>query len=1244
MANQSLDDLLPKFDPKKVEDEAIIEENPMVQSGEGGDDFSSTADALGRGVEGLGKLLFDPTNEGAGYEDESLTKFKGPRDSTGAFQLDVEGLDAARSRNDERYSSAGEPVLGIEGAPHIMKKLDAEGDQYTEFVMPPDLVSGNNPVGESIGRMGLSTVTKMAKGAASFGEFLLDSVKQSRTGEFDPDTADPTGFQNLPAEALIALGEIVDGWLGSGISDEYTNWVDQNFPTMPTANNAENFVSDTVSMGAGGMAGAKLAKGTVGKVIDEFFKRAKDINPDSAKAAAQVFTKAALATVPGEAAGVTMMGPDESITGNAFLDNFILGGAFAGLGGIVGGVGRIADKYPLAGFNRGARKEDALANFILKLDPTATQNMTKEEAVRRGRILGGIVSQNADFTSGKFKTPNDTIMALVQGDGARQYIQAVAGRQLSPEELDGFTQQLVSNMRGIKKGRVQNNSQVIADADARMDKNVETYMEGTANEILDKPFIPGAMTNLAEPEIGSLQAAKTEFDRAGVNAKSMESALLAEQNDNTLFKALDDYRSTDPLAFNTEGRDAFEKMAQEGLPNQWKKEHEAYNNLYKAIPADPYDYAALADEIIEAGRGDTALEALKYKPGQRTIEKIEGLGATPEDAALDMAQKRAALIEGLRTEFPDINALWNKGRSTLSREVDQGIKANAKGGNVDVSQGRMVRNAIDEIVGKSTNPAVKAANDAYAAFKQKWNKTGQLEELDEQMRVYNNRSQVVPQQTSQHAWQHAIFEDDTGLELQPLFDAMGDKNVPANVKEYAVGQLFTKIARGMSADDLTKNLQPHLNLIRNVNPAMEQDFIATIGALRKAEIGSSEATAALANAQKIASETMQIANNKELSAFITGKNILGGETPAMTTGIEKTMSEIFNSKDGAGKVQRLIQEARDANNPMVEQAVRSHAVRWLKEKMLSSHSTGTTALGGEVNFSHAARLGALKNIVEGSDNNVLQVLKTAFGDDTASYNAIRDVLEHVYTKTNLDQADTFVKGSNTQRNQASALDSTRTLIIAKWGPLSREGTIAGRIANLVLGDNSAKIEDILANYLDLMIVNPNLLKDIANASKGRDMGGAEYLLRGANAAAKTILYGIQNSEYKNAPIDEQTSDAFNLNGKFTNADLDDTTNTIHSDSIPTNVINETFDALGGADSVTSNMMRKTKGRPVSTNIEDRRAKTMNEATVPKPKDIEKFKKDSFARPKATDYPAPKKLSKGAIDSPSSKGFSKKPNG
>lgn len=1193
---KKLEDLLPDFDEMDGE---IVEVDPMVQSGEGGDDFTSTGEAIGRGLDAAKHALFDPTNQGGAYEDESLVKFKGPRDSTGGFQVDVEGRDAAMQRNDETYEALGNGT-------GIMDKVDAEGDPYKEFVMPPEMVAGNNPLGEAAGRIAASTVTKVGKGLASAGEWAIDTATQSKKAlDAAPDGIKETlGVIGMAPEAVSAFGELIDGWFGSGISDEYTNWVDGNFPTAPTFNAAENLTSDIGAMAVGGGMGKKAAEGTVGKAVDLFFRRAKDVNPGSAAAATQAFTKALVSSVPGEAAGVTMMGPDESVTGNPFLDNFILGAGFAAAGTAIGGAGRLLDQYPLAGFNNRTRWDDSLANFMTGIDPTiAGQKVSKEEAVRRAKIFGEIVNSNKSFETGlksvqDASIPLDTTTALVMNDAARQYITRVAGN-LPPEQLDAMAQKLIGNMRGLKKGRLMGGSEAIASSDANINKASENLMTEKANQVMDAPYVDPTISGLVEPEVNQLQDIHQTIKNADNSVLINEGKLAAEQNDNALLKAIEDAKQQDVLGFNTKDKDAFNAMSSEGLVKSWKQDKANVDNLYKNIPNDPYDVEALADGIIAAGQADTALEALNAIPGERTIKRQIPEGASPEDAAA----LRQELITKLQTEFPDINALWNKGRSRISIATDAAITSGK-----DASQVKSVRQLIDEIVGKSTNPQVKAANDVYAAFKQKWNKTQQLTQFDETMDQFKNRDDsLVPNQVASQVWEQALT-DPANIQIEPLFDAIRDPKAAATVKEYAVGRILSNLSRGMSADKLVANIKPFQNLIRNVNPALEADFTATVTALRNAEQGSDAAKTALANAQKLGTQIMAEASNKELSTFING---LGNTLDPLKNGAEltgnipATMSSIFNSKEGATRITKLIAEAKAAGHPMAEEAIKSQALRWLKDKVFSSNSTGATVLDSEVSFSKAPKIGTLKSIVEGSDDNTFDVLKAAFANDPDTYNSVREILEFIHTKVNVDTAKAFTKGSDTVPNR-SALDATKNLIIAKWGPLSRQGTIANRIATLIFGDQSAKAEDLMNSMMDVLIVNPSFFKEIAEVSKAKDTGIVESFVTGVVNAGKYYTYGTQNTEDKNAPIDEQTSEAFKLNP---NAPVDyDWDQAI-------------VDELSG-----STAKMNWKGRPTSANIEDRRPKG---PAFPNKGQTSDFMTESFASARSKPTPT------------ASKGFSKR---
>ena len=1095
--------------------------------------------------------------------------------------------------NMDLYDKTGDPFLGT---PIRTKKItDEKGNEQRQFVMPPNLSNSNTdlktgtfadplinfmiPAAKATARVGLNAATKMAKGTASFGEWLLDeSTKASNELDKNPELkktlqgVNPMGVAGI--DTLKQVAEFADSLLGTKIADPNTNYTDEEFPTMPTANGVEDFLGTGAAMVWGGSKG-KDAGEFVGKELPDFWKRATmrfkdlatEIDPNSADSKVKQLTTF-ITKVTGEAAGATVATPNdtEPLMGSHFIDNLVLTGGFGVLGKSVGSTGKWIDENVLGGFTDKTKPENVLAEFIKKIDANA-RTASPEQLAERAKIFADIAAKNSTFDTMLTGVVNgtielDTATAMTIKDAAKQYVEraygAVRKGQLPDEVLndmaDTDAQAIVNELRSFKKGRIQAASPVVEHKDLQIGSRVQNLLTEKADNMRVEGDVHSGMQSMVQPQVNELQSARNLLKDRTIHADQAAGELENAQMDNAFTQNLVDAQKKNALGFDAESKNYLLKLGKEQLVSAWKKAKEHVDTLYKAIPKKSYDVNALADSIIASGDMDVAGEAFGLVPLQKTVKSFAGEGANPVEVAASAAQRKKELVNALLKQYPDANSLWNAGRSYLAKRINEASTLARGETSPDVSQLREIEQAIRDVVGSDQDPAIQAATKAYKEFADTWLQTKPLQDFDAAMLNVRDvgdgytKGNLIAQKAGFNAAKQA-FDDPSNTDLMPLLKAAGETQ--GDAQQYVIGLAMSKAAEAIvngkfDSKAIIAQLKPLHDMMYNVNSRMADDFGQAISVLQNAELGTVQANEAVRQATVAATRLMSEAADKQTSRWIDNllktDNPIGDVSPSFTSNSRAAFTELFQSKEAAGKIPELIKQADATGDPMISQGIRSQYLRFLKEKGMSNNAIGVDVTGGELSFPKGPRPGQLSTMFDSSKDNTINTIKAVFPPDEAD--VLINVFDFLNTKANMDTAKVFTKGSDTAVNKATAEASARAISKLTVGPLSRLGTRVNTVIKMLLGgEEKAQVEGV-NTLMDMFITDPYFLKKIAD--KGKVAGGVkliEPMLEGLVTAAKVGGFGLETGvksiyrtttprnkkESGNDSLDQQTQDMLNDN-------------------------------------------------------------------------------------------------------------------
>lgn len=1115
--------------------------------------------------------------------------------------------------NEVIYESQGKRLLGQELLPRVMSKLDDAGNKTTEFVMPPGAAEEDNTdftgvdvldntlslginAARGTTRAAGAAATNIAKHTLGFGEWMLDTIRKN-TPQIN---ATVPGASPITA-GIDSLAKLGDYLLNTKeFTDTDRNFIDENFPTTPVANESERVVGDMGAIIAGGQAGKNIGE----NLVKEFMNTARKIDATSWKARTQAFAKAVGAVIPAEAAGAAAMTPSnaEPITGNHFLDNLAMAYGLSTVGKAFSGTGKFVNERVLGGFRSKSTPNNAMRSFMEHIDPVLNEvagRIPDDEIARRARILGDIANKNSVFETGLGNVADDTLKfdtatTMSMNDAAKQYYEASYGflkKSMKPDEWQSFVdsnaQRLLENLRGIKKSRILNGSDLVNAKDVDLYAQVDSLLKESADNKIPEVDIAGKngrMEGVLSEPLEGLTGAKADLVAARNRQIVAQDALNQEYNDNALGKLLEAHREQGGiLGTNDEARERFREMSTEGLVKAWKADKAEVDAAYRAIPKDSYDYAELADAIIAAGQEDTALAALRVKPGGSTVQKIEGQGATTADVEMDMAQKRGQLITDLRTRFPDINSLWNEGRSVLSRQINNAYEANAGGATLDVSQTEAVRKAIDDIVGKSTNTQVVAAQNRYKEFANTWLVNEQLKSFDEAMRnvrtIGGFEAGIDTAQGIAYSAMQSAITDPTKLQMPRILNAIKDPNASAVTQEYMLGESLSNLvanidpAKPFTVREYVKELRPLVQYMDD-NGSLKANFEATLKVLDDAERGVVSADKAYAQALQTATQVKAQASEKAAVKYFTTNmdqitNPESTTVASFTSNPREAFNELFRSKEAAGEVPRLIKEIGEVD-PIAAEGVRSQYLRYIRDEYFTSKAVGAdVASTGDVLFARNPSAGKLHRTLNTSRDNVINTINAVLDPQDAK--AVVNILDILDKKVNLDTAKAFTGGSDTVANATTAQQSTYLLTRMVFGPLNHKATLINSVTGLWTKAWQEGNDKVAQQMLDMFITDPHFLSKTANMmKKGADDGKIINAFKAVHNAAGPLGYAYVGA--KKPPVDQETENMLNdERANLTDQQLADS-------------------SLGPMLDAFSDVPMKWKGREQSKNIEDRRPK------------------------------------------------------
>ena len=1075
------------------------------------------------------------------------------------------GMD--NPENIETFEAQGEPftVLGI---PIGNARVQDNGEGGRAFVSPPrkehttgayyspdellDVFGGDEGSSERAIQGGM---IQALKGTANFAAFML-------SGGVDPNS--PLGGPTVDMSKAI-----------NAANDAFQKWV----PDMPAANNKEKMMQEIISMTIGLAGGGKIAEGLIEsknavnaapksiKFLENFYKKALEQDPAKARAKLEAVTKMLMVETGGNI-GATITAPDDSgsFTGGIadaipgldgaaankvgiFADNMLFSGAIMGIAKAGGLTAQGLKKL----INLKAGNPAEVAGKLLGvIDENVTPDLPAEEIARRVEILNDVVSKNKEFDfnlvagTGDNTIPTDSASAMMLG--ATEYMRRVYEQELlsfPPEVADEFirnrAQAMVENVMAVKQSLKAN--PIVAKSDANIATGFKQSMSDTSNAIATEKAAGQAIDKAGQPIVNQLNAQPP----GTLATKSAETQLASMQNNNQLIKMISDARAKGVLGSTAEERATLANLSEEQLFQNYTKDKEAVDQLFKAIPHGQIPAIELAQAIKNAGDQEGLLRALGLSPGEAApVSKVGDDFVDKAGKTHSPVNDLAATIE--KMGLTDVNALINHVRPLIAQ-----AKTNIKEGvsvNKDTSQYDALLNFIND-VGKDQGDEFTIAMNEYKRFADKWLNTpplAQFANAADKVRTIKTDGSVEfgPDEVftpggpaAREAGQQAFVQSAdamTGTYLEKFMDALrtGEGSQDEAMTYAMIGQAVNQMAKNPEIDSsiIQGAIQPYLKTLERIastgkgeGAAKAASFIKLVNdttyELQQLKSGLSGAKSGDDLANAVYEESMEQARKSALMPYIfQGEN---GARMADMSQINELSQKFFNGPQAVDRVKDVLTKAGD--DPVVRDALKAEFMRNMMDKVFGRRGIGETIQPGTSVPQVARDLSpaGLQDVLDGAKGDTtLAVMKELFPPEDAQ--AITQLLQvmDVFVNGRAAKANPF--GSNTV-NDAQLTRGVNALITVFLGVLNPTATKARTFANLATGDVKKNTAVAIEKLLSRMVTDPTFLqtsmKALADDRTGKGLIPTfQRMISSGGAIAGRGVYNVAHPS-----MEEQTEEA-----------------------------------------------------------------------------------------------------------------------
>ena len=999
---------------------------------------------------------------------------------------------------------------------------------------------------------------------------------------------------NIPKVAQTIAGGAVQAGksiarLGEGITDALritdpdTDYMRENFPTIPPRNDLDALGQEVTSMLMGSVGGVGLASKLektykmspkMARYVAKAWSKVGKKKPEEMIDAARIFAKTFIlgtganigttATTPQEAKPLfgddiaEMLGFDAQDNRNIanFADNvaFSTGLTVLGrLGGFAVRGGKAIFKGT-SGLTKAGIDRDVGALVFKELDPNAA-NAPAEIFAERAAIFGDVLRENNSTffpLLGDTEIPRTSVDAV--REGARKYVDRAYAWQKSlmePEEFEKFADDLANSisMKMIDLHRSRLSSQAVRDADASVVEGMATAMNRTSDELGGQGAVANTAAEFGAPIVDAVDAARIKADEAGAGLQAAEAALDQFSRNNQVIDLFQNAARNNQLGSNAVERKALQQLSGPQLYNAWRKSFTTYRDKWRNLPTDIELPVAQFHELVTS-----SMPPAEFR---NFIQTITGTGT-----AADPINRIMARMTPLVAEAPNGELVFETVPEMIKRLEMQGVtmaevftdlrgqlSARADrlfGDPITAKQGAELRDfvqGIDRIAEGVGDPAFQDALDAYRKHDGTFRTTAPLRQFEEQAKIAlrkEGQSQTVTGNTPGMADAFKAGNDAMKAsmndidEYQKAFIAAiqsgGESNVTQEMSQAYLGMVMNGLAKNLEGGKAPNSAQiigameEQLAKLENLDPSVVERFRTVVGELRNLEAGLTDAKTVAENMRNEYNVILADAKRDAAAKFVD--DLVPGATPQITQEPQAAFDKIFGATTGQGNtLDKLMAEAaKRPDGDLIIAGLQASYLQFIKNKVfiarkIALESGNTTGAVNDVSGYQ------IQEILNNPSNPVRNGLNIVFKNNPGRKDQFLRLLElqDVSTASRSIRGEAF--GSTTTYDQ----DLTKLvdrLITLRYGVLNTRATIARNISKALLKPSVDDIQRTAQEAMDILVAKPDefdrMLRLTAN---GNDKEAMSLFGRLASTVVDQTPLALRGAYLGSESVDEQTQEA-----------------------------------------------------------------------------------------------------------------------
>jgi hypothetical protein len=976
------------------------------------------------------------------------------------------------------------------------EKTGETSHKETLIIPPPDSTA--------TGRSVKGAILQALRGIVSLPEYLSDR------GGFT-DRAENSTFANFPVYTAASEGEEIIQDVGELVASSFTgvglvNGLMKAPKIANTIGNAGPYFAKVFNLTKGTANGGAATTALINSTLR-----------GSGALLAETFTANTQGNEPfvGDILAEKIGVEGDSFTGH-LLDGatFIVG--IKALGQVVKGIGWAGSKVlPAKSPIEAVRQRELAISFLYSVDPELVKGVDKvplAELARRASILGEVLSTNATFKSALTEAGEVTLDSVTAMQmGAEEYYRRVyAWREAlseSPEAWEATvktgTDEFILNLGSVREGMAQGSSAVQV-ASGRANAQVANILGDAAETAIDggtrqsEELFQSAADPLADSintTRGAVDVAQTAFETSTKNLGDQQTVVQTILNNNA-----------DLLGSTADEVSSLGNALGDDLLSSWMSSKQAYEGLFKAIPDDiPLDIDALVrgiDEIFPENSPTldfVTANSAKADPVRYYIDLFKPqMIPDPDDAEKMVRESSEQLIERIQSanEGFSLKKIYTEIRPLIGNRISA-IKGTDQAGAIPYLT--KVKELIDEMVDATGDDSFVAAKDAvqnhlstYTPIKEMavWENTarGVRGKVDEAGDIVpsSDRVPTTPASNRPMGYDDAMIEgfrlleagkgDVTGTILSNIYEAarQAGPHVDGVMAEAFFGLAIKNLQRSadgaISSGAVREAINPVLLQLEKLGPSGE----AVLGKFRAILTDLQTAEAGLISAKEVldAANGSYLAATKAAQEDAAGRflyNLSGdalgaaGET-SVTVNIGRVMQEAFSNPRAPDIIRQTVNQADEANNPLIREGLRSQFLKYLKEQ---AYTAGNMAPGAS--RESQAKLGSILN--EEGGNNVLSIARELFDEKTYA-----DIVDLLQIQKLVGEGKSFKTsiGSNTAE-KFSNKEKVDRLVMLTFGILNPTATKARNLGQMLTGAQADKVNIAMEKTFELMFSDHNFM-------------------------------------------------------------------------------------------------------------------------------------------------------------------------